>query len=90
MDREELLKLAGRYFISDTGQNVANLIRKIQIVEGHADCFSTGKQDCQQMTCRWRKDCLPESAGNEPTAVPNEKSAKPQSEHNNKRSEKTL
>lgn len=58
MNKGELLKLAGRYFIADTGLSVANLIRKIQIAEGHIDCFATGKTQCDQMACRWRKECL--------------------------------
>jgi len=61
MNKGELLKLAGRYFIADTGLSVANLIRKIQIAEGYIDCFSTGKSQCDQMACQWRKDCLPPS-----------------------------
>ena len=62
MTNAELLKLAGRYFISDAGLSTANLIRKIQIAEGHVDCFATGKKHCEQMACPWRKDCLPESS----------------------------
>jgi hypothetical protein len=61
MDKRELLKLAGQYFISDAGLSAANLTRKIQIAEGHLDCFATGKKRCDQMTCRWRADCLGES-----------------------------
>jgi glycyl-tRNA synthetase (class II) len=76
MNQKELLKLAGQYFISDAGLSVANLIRKIQIAEGHVDCFATGKTRCDQMGCRWRKDCLPESAENasvEPEPTPSNK-----------------
>ena len=62
MNKAELLKLAGQYFISDAGMSTANLIRKIQIAEGHVDCFATGKKSCDQMTCRWRKDCLTETS----------------------------
>lgn len=58
MDKGELLKLAGQYFISDTGSSVANLVRKIQLAEGHVDCFATGKTRCDQMGCRWRAECL--------------------------------
>lgn len=59
MDKAELLKLAGQYFISDTGLSVANLIRKIQIAEGHVDCFATDRLRCDQLSCRWRQECLP-------------------------------
>lgn len=58
MNRAELLKLAGQYYISDAGQSMANLVRKIQIAEGHVDCFATGKTECAQMNCRWRAECL--------------------------------
>ena len=54
----ELIKLARQYFISDAGLGMANLIRKIQIAEGHVDCYATGKTHCDQMNCRWRRDCL--------------------------------
>ncbi len=65
MTKAELLKLAGQYFIADTGLSTANLIRKIQIAEGHVDCYATDKKNCEQMTCRWRKECLPESSEKE-------------------------
>jgi hypothetical protein len=63
MKKADLLKLAGQYFISDAGLSTANLIRKIQIAEGHIDCYATGKTQCEQMACRWRGSCL--GAGNE-------------------------
>lgn len=59
--RKDLLELAKRYFISDAGLSEANLIRKIQLAEGHLDCYATGKTSCDEMTCRWRPDCLPEA-----------------------------
>lgn len=61
MKKTELLKIARQYFISDTGLSAANLIRKIQIAEGHVDCFATGKTVCDQMACRWRNDCMGEA-----------------------------
>jgi len=61
--------------------DLANLIRKIQIAEGHVDCFATGKTHCEQMGCRWRKDCLPESAEDAP--------AEPESAPSNKERETT-
>ncbi len=60
MKKADLLKLAGQYFISDAGLSTANLIRKIQIAEGHIDCYATGKTQCEQMGCRWRGSCLGE------------------------------
>lgn len=58
MKKADLLKLAGQYFISDAGLSTANLIRKIQIAEGHIDCYATGLTQCEQMNCRWRRSCL--------------------------------
>lgn len=62
VNKAELLKLARQYFIADAGLSTANLIRKIQIAEGNVDCFATGKKQCEQMTCRWRAECLTDSA----------------------------
>ena len=62
MNKRELLKLAKQYFIADTGSSIANLIRKIQLAEGNFDCFATGRSNCEQTACRWRKDCMSESA----------------------------
>ena len=66
MNTAELLTLARQYFISDTGLSEANLIRKIQIAEGHIDCFATDKKHCDQIDCRWRRQCLPEATENTP------------------------
>ena len=34
------------------------LIKTIQRTEGNFDCFGTAKNDCNQSTCLWRKDCF--------------------------------
>jgi hypothetical protein len=60
MDTNELRKLAAQYLISDSGMSMANLIRKIQLAEGHADCFWTGKIPCEQLSCRWYSMCQQE------------------------------
>jgi hypothetical protein len=62
MSNGDLIELAHRYFISDSGLSSENLIRKIQVAEGNIDCFKTGKNECDQTACRWRKDCLGKSA----------------------------
>jgi len=36
----------------------ADLIRAIQTAEGNAPCFATGRTECDQLACCWRKDCL--------------------------------
>ena len=37
----------------------ADLIRQIQKVEGNYDCFGTAKDNCDQLECCFREDCLP-------------------------------
>lgn len=61
MNQRDLIELAKKYFIFDAGLSKANLIRKIQVEQGHTDCFATGKRSCDQTTCWWRTDCLSES-----------------------------
>jgi len=61
MDKDELRQLAAQYLISDVGLSVANLVRKIQLAEGHLDCFSTGKKHCDQLSCRWYLTCQQDS-----------------------------
>jgi len=36
-----------------------DLIRAIQSKEGNFPCFETAKDYCSQLTCAWRKACLP-------------------------------
>ncbi len=63
MNRLDLQKLAQQYFIADAGLGLANLVRKIQLAEGHADCFLTDKSDCVEWRCRWRMECLAPGSG---------------------------
>ncbi len=37
-----------------------DLIHAIQNREGNSPCFQTGHDSCNQVTCCWRSDCLPE------------------------------
>lgn len=67
MDKADLVKLARQYFIADSGLSTANLIRKIQLAEGHVDCYATGKRQCAQMNCRWRDSCLNDAGAVEST-----------------------
>lgn len=53
-----LHELAKRYFIDDTGLCGIQLTRKIQIAQGHLDCFATGKVNCVERDCPWRGACL--------------------------------
>jgi len=34
------------------------LIHQIQSAEGFTPCFETGKNDCKEMDCIWREDCI--------------------------------
>jgi hypothetical protein len=38
--------------------DLARLIRSLQRLEGHPDCFGTGEQDCEQAECAWREYCV--------------------------------
>lgn len=69
MSQDDLLELAKRYFIFDAGLSKANLIRKIQVEQGHIDCYATGKSSCEQMQCWWRKGCLSAAAEDLPADV---------------------
>lgn len=58
----DLRKLAKQYFIPDDALGTTQLIRRIQLAEGHFDCFATVRVwTCNQFECRWRKECLLES-----------------------------
>ena len=40
------------------GLKKAELIRSIQIAEGNEDCFGRKAENCEQMNCCFRSDCL--------------------------------
>ena len=45
--------------LKDTfGSSKMELIRRIQRAEGNLDCFGTEKNDCDQLGCCFREDCL--------------------------------
>lgn len=35
-----------------------DLVRAIQAAEGNPQCFDSGRNDCPEMKCCWRKDCI--------------------------------
>jgi len=35
-----------------------DLIHKIQTTEGNIPCFETDQNDCPEMDCTWREDCI--------------------------------
>ena len=38
--------------------DLVNLVRSIQRAEGNTDCYRSGWQQCDQMSCVWRDHCL--------------------------------
>jgi hypothetical protein len=69
VNRPDLQQLAQQYFIADAGLSVANLVRKIQLAEGHRECFSTGKTHCEEIACRWWKECRADATDSASTAM---------------------
>jgi len=57
MEMMEVQKRADQLGIKTKNFNKANLIRKIQIVEGKHPCFQMKRSSCKQVDCCWRKDC---------------------------------
>jgi len=54
--------------------DLVRLIRSLQRLEGHPDCFGTAEDSCGQTECAWREYCL-KPAG-EPVPWPEEDSVK--------------
>ena len=38
--------------------DLVRLIRSLQRLEGHPDCFGTAEQFCERSECAWREYCL--------------------------------
>jgi len=59
MQMQQIRTIAKEYGINTGKTTKVNLIRKIQQVEGNYECFATAASDeCDQLGCLWRKDCL--------------------------------
>jgi|OpeIllAssembly_1097287.scaffolds.fasta_scaffold11807_3 hypothetical protein len=43
--------------------DLARLIRSLQRLEGHPDCFGTAEQLCERSECAWREYCLKPEGG---------------------------
>jgi len=57
--KKELLKMAKKLNIADTGLSKVELIRKVQQSEGNFDCYAKASEGvCDQSECLWREDCL--------------------------------
>mgnify|MGYP003395221802 FL=1 len=55
----EIEKKARSAGIKDTWKySKKDLIKTIQRKEGNFDCFGTATDNCSQLVCCWRDDCL--------------------------------
>jgi hypothetical protein len=60
MKMDEILKRAKDMGIETYGLSKKDLIRTIQIAEGNFPCFATAEDNCDQMKCAWRPECIAE------------------------------
>ena len=59
MKISEIEKKAKAAGIKDTWlYSKRELIKAIQRKEGNYDCFGTAQNNCSQMACCWRPDCV--------------------------------
>lgn len=62
MKLQEIKAIAKNKGIKHANLKKAELIRAIQKTEGNSDCFGSIKIDeCGQINCLWRADCLTKS-----------------------------
>ncbi|MFA7281236.1 MAG: SAP domain-containing protein [Sterolibacterium sp.] len=62
IEQKELLRLAKKFDIPDSGLSNIELIRKVQQSEGNFDCYAKASEGvCDQPECLWRDGCLQES-----------------------------
>ena len=59
MDMTQIKEKAKQLGIQVGKLKKVDLIRAIQGKEGNFPCFETAKDYCNQLTCAWRKACLP-------------------------------
>ncbi|MCX5863849.1 MAG: hypothetical protein NTW42_02085 [Deltaproteobacteria bacterium] len=59
MDMTQVKEKAKQLGIQVGKMKKVDLIRAIQSKEGNFPCFETAKDYCSQLTCAWRKACLP-------------------------------
>jgi hypothetical protein len=56
---QEVREIAKVFGIKTAKLTKANIIKQIQRTEGNFDCFGTAvNQQCDQLGCLWRDDCL--------------------------------
>lgn len=57
LSQSRLHALAQQYLIA--GMDDTTLVRRIQLIEQHVDCFATPRvRTCAEFSCPWRQDCL--------------------------------
>lgn len=61
MKMTEVRKMAQEAGVKANGKK-ADVIHRIQEAEGNVPCFGTATDDCGQMDCCWREDCVPREA----------------------------
>lgn len=59
MDMTQIKEKAKQLGIQVSKMKKADLIRAIQSKEGNFPCFATAQDYCNQVSCAWRKGCLP-------------------------------
>lgn len=58
MKAQEVKKMAKELGVNPGKMKMPELIRSIQAKEGNFPCFQTASDNCDQMACSWRSDCL--------------------------------
>ncbi len=59
MRLSEIEKKAKNLGIKDTWRlSKKDLVKTIQRTEGNFDCFASGRNSCDQLSCSWRSDCI--------------------------------
>jgi len=58
MNVQEVRKMAKELGVSPGKMKKPDLIRSIQVKEGNFPCFQTAADNCDQVSCHWRNDCL--------------------------------
>jgi len=62
MKLQEIKSVAKRTGVNAGKMKKTELIRSIQMAEGNRDCYATVYvNECNQMNCLWRADCLKEA-----------------------------
>lgn len=58
MTIKEIKNIAKKLGIKASKMKKQELIRSIQTTEGNTPCYQDNINDCNQLDCCWRSDCL--------------------------------